>query len=30
MAKLINVPDINMVMATIAATFMDNNREQLV
>lgn len=29
-AKLVNIPDINMVMATIAATFMDNNREQLV
>lgn len=30
MAKLVNVSDINMVMATIAATFMDNNREQLI
>lgn len=30
MAKLVNVPDINMVMATIAAAFMDDHRGQLV
>lgn len=30
MAKLVNIPDINMVMATIAATFVDDNREQLI
>lgn len=29
-AKLVNIPDIYMVMATVAATFMDNNREQLI
>lgn len=29
-AKLVNIPDISMVMATVAATFMDNNREQLI
>lgn len=30
LAQLVNVPDINMVMAPIAATLMDNHREQLV
>lgn len=30
MAELVNIPDINMVMTTIAAPFVDNNREQLV
>lgn len=30
MTKLVNVPDINMVMATIAAALMDNHRKQLI
>lgn len=30
LAKLINVPDINMVMAPIAAPFVDNHRKQLI
>ena len=30
MAKLVNVPDINMVMATIATTLVDYHREQLI
>lgn len=30
MAELINVPDVDMVMAPIAATFVDNHREQLI
>lgn len=30
LAELINVPDVDMVMAPIAATFVDNHREQLI
>lgn len=30
LAELINVPDVNMVMAPIAATFVDNHRKQLI
>ncbi len=30
MAQVINVPDINVIMATIAATLVDNHREKLV
>lgn len=30
MAELVNVPDVNVVMATIAAALMDYHREQVV
>lgn len=30
LAKLVNVPDVNVVMAAIAAALMDNHREQLI
>lgn len=29
-AKLVDIPDVSMVVATVAATFMDNNGEQLI
>lgn len=30
MAKLVDIPDINVVVATIAASFVDDHREQLI